>query len=66
MKRKETLIIRSADVQIIEGVSESTARRRLQHIRAVKGKKSPNPISIKEYCEFNGFDIEEVKLLLFK
>lgn len=57
MKR---LIIHAKEVAIIKGQSVDTARKLLRTIRDARGKASRKPITIKEFCEYEDLDYEEV------
>lgn len=48
------------DIQIIEGVTVSTASRRIQKVKEVLGV-SRKKITLEEYAEYIGVDIEQIR-----
>jgi len=58
------LVITSADIKILLGCSQATAYRKLIFIHQCLGKQKQQLISIKEFCEFYGFDFNEACLKL--
>lgn len=62
MKKLE---IHSSDIMKLNGKSASTARKQIQDVKKSLKKLKHQKVSIKEYCEYFGFDILEVSRLLF-
>jgi len=54
--------IYAKDIEIIEGCSCRTAYRRLGYLKDVLNVRA---VSIYKYCEYMGFELEEVKRNLY-
>ena len=61
MKR---LAITPKDIQIIEGKSERFGRNQIKKIKAVLNKEAHQIITIEEYCNFMGLEVDQVILFL--
>jgi len=57
MKR---ICIYPKEVAIITGKSISSSRGLINIIKAVHGKRKDQPVTIKEFCDFEGLPYEEV------
>ncbi|WP_430399227.1 hypothetical protein [Flavobacterium sp.] len=55
------LIIRPKDVEIILNVSPSYARKKVRVIKRSFNKEKHQKITIKEFCRFEGLEVNEVK-----
>lgn len=55
------IIITTADIMQLTGVSYSTAWRELQTIRDALGKQKHQVITIAEYCHYMGINEIEIK-----
>ena len=65
MKTQTTrLCVYPKDVQRITGKSERWGRMLLEKIRTAMKKADHQFVTIKEFCSYTGFSIEEVKTLL--
>ncbi|NDP26654.1 MAG: hypothetical protein GZ087_04400 [Flavobacterium sp.] len=60
------IVIYPSDIIILTGKSESYARKDIQKIKKEINKKSHQKLTIKEYCQYYGFDLEEVLKVLSK
>ena len=58
------LTISSKDIMRITGKGMRYANRRMQLIRAAFNKSDKAEITIKEYCEYETINIDEVKTFL--
>lgn len=58
------IVIYPKDIVRLTNKSESYARKELQRIKKALNKQSHHKITIKEYCEYYAFDIDEVTNLL--
>ncbi len=58
--------IDSNDVMKINGKSASTARKQIQDVKKSLKRERHQKVTIKEYCTYFGFDMEEVLIVLFK
>lgn len=56
--------IQTKDVQLIMGRSDVWAENRLKTIKAALSKKKEQFVTIKEFCEYEGFDETEIKNFL--
>ncbi len=54
------------DIMKINGKSASTARKQIQDVKKSLKRERHQKVTIKEYCMYFGFDIEEVLIVLFK
>jgi hypothetical protein len=57
MKR---IVIYPSDIIVLTDKSESHARKEIQRVKAHLKKASHQKITIKEYCSYFGFDLDEV------
>lgn len=57
MKR---LCIYPDEVAIITGKSISSARELIRRIKDVNGKRKHQPVTIKEFCDYEGIPYDEV------
>lgn len=62
--KKKRLIILPHDVSIITGKSNRTSQRLLQHVHCALGKQPHQPVSVAEFAEYMGLDVEEVRRVL--
>ncbi|HLG39644.1 MAG TPA: hypothetical protein VI461_08245 [Chitinophagaceae bacterium] len=58
------IVIYAKDIMNITGRKERAARKLLARIRKKYKKKKGEFISIKEFCEFTGLDVDLVKSFL--
>lgn len=54
----------NADVRLISACSENTAARRISQCRAALAKQDWQKLTIREYCEYYGYDYPEILKLL--
>lgn len=54
------ICIYPSDVAEITGKSISSSRQLIRTIKDVYGKRKHQPVTIKEFCEYEGFPYEEV------
>lgn len=54
----------NADVQLISGCSQNTASRKIREAKDGLGKKEWQIVTIREYCDYFGYDYLEVLKLL--
>lgn len=50
----------NADVRQISGCSENTASRKIKQCKEALGKQEHQPITIREFCDYYGYDYTEV------
>ena len=62
----ERIVIYPRDIMRLTNKSESYARKEIQRIKKALNKLSYQKVTIKEYCEYYAFDINEVTTLLDK
>ena len=55
------LDLKTADIQIIFGISYRQARRKKQHLKDVLEKEKHQCISIQEFCEYYALQENEVR-----
>ncbi|OAB26879.1 hypothetical protein SAMN05444395_103350 [Flavobacterium fryxellicola] len=60
------IVIYPSDIVILTGKSESYARKEIQNLKKELEKKPCQKVTIKEYCEYYGFDLKEVTEVLSK
>ncbi len=58
------MVIYTKDIQNIFGKSDRSARELMQKLRRMFKKKDRQCISVAEFCEYAGFDEEEVREFL--
>ncbi|HMJ46301.1 MAG TPA: hypothetical protein VK498_03185 [Ferruginibacter sp.] len=58
------IVIYAKDIMNITGRKERAARKLLAKIRKKYKKKTGDFLTVKEFCEFTGFDEESVKEFL--
>ena len=60
------IVIYPKDIVRLTNKSESYARKELHRIKKALNKQSHHKITIKEYCEYYDFNLNEVTILLEK
>ncbi len=60
------IVMYPSDIIILTGKSESYARKEIQNLKKAFNKKPHQKATIKEYCQYYGFDIDEVLKVLSK
>ena len=60
------IIIYPRDIMLLTNKSESYARKEIKRIKVALNKQNYQSITIKEYCEYYAFDIQEVIAVLEK
>ena len=60
------IVIYTADIMKLTDKSESYARKEIQNLKKVLQKEKHQKVTIKEYCQYYGFNIEEVLAVLSK
>ncbi len=55
-----------SDVIILTDKSESYARKEIQKLKKALNKEKHQKVTIKEYCQYYGFNLEEVMRVLSK
>jgi hypothetical protein len=60
------IVIYSADIMQLTDKSESYARKEIQALKKALHKEKHQKVTIKEYCQYYGFNIEEVLAVLSK
>ncbi|MBT0549864.1 hypothetical protein [Riemerella anatipestifer] len=63
-KPPQRLCIYPKDIVRITGKSERFSRNLIHRIRTAIGKQPHQFITIEEFCQYSGFDIEKVKELI--
>lgn len=58
------MVIYARDIENITGRKERAARLLLQRIRKAFGKKAGQFVSVTEFCEYTGLNLEEVRSFL--
>lgn len=61
MKR---ICIYPSEVAIITGKSISSARELIRRIKDAYGKQKRQPVTIKEFCDYEGFPYEDVNNMI--
>lgn len=61
MKR---IVIYPSDIILLTDKSESYARKEIQRLRVHLKKASHQKVTIKEYCSYYGFDLDQVVAVL--
>lgn len=60
------IVIYTADIMILTDKSESYARKEIQNLKRALNKEKHQKVTIREYCQYYGFKIEEVLEVLSK
>ena len=60
------IVIYTADIMELTDKSESYARKEIQTLKKVLHKEKHQKVTIKEYCQYYGFNVEEVVAVLSK
>jgi len=60
------IVIYPSDIIILTNKSESYARKEIQKLKKALNKKPHQKVTIKEYCDYYGFNLEEVLSVLSK
>ncbi|WP_028295896.1 hypothetical protein [Olivibacter sitiensis] len=58
--KKQRLIIYASDISLITGKSHRQALRLLKDIHFVLGKQKHQPVTIREFAEYMGLEVEEL------
>ena len=62
----DRIVIYTSDIRHLTDKSESYARKEIQTLKKVLHKEKHQKVTIKEYCQYYGFNIEEVLAVLSK
>lgn len=62
----DRIIIYTSDIRLLTDKSESYARKEIQNLKRVLNKEKHQKVTIKEYCQYYGFNIDEVLAVLSK
>ena len=62
----DRIVIYTSDIRILTDKSESYARKEIQTLKKVLRKEKHQKVTIKEYCQYYGFNSEEVLAVLSK
>ena len=57
---KQIFLIRTSDIVKLEKCSAATASRKLQQVRFCLNRKKGKPVTLKEYCQYYDFNIQDV------
>ncbi|WP_291102580.1 MULTISPECIES: hypothetical protein [unclassified Flavobacterium] len=60
------IVIYPSDIIILTDKSESYARKEIQNLKKALNKEPHQKVTIKEYCRYYGFNLEEVLGVLSK
>lgn len=60
------LVIYPVDIMKITGKSESNARKVIKSIKTLLKKEKHQKVTIEEYCDYYGFNKNNVEDILFK
>lgn len=60
------IVMYSSDIIFLTGKSESYARKEIQNLKRALNKEKHQKVTIKEYCQYYGFNIDEVLAVLSK
>ncbi|NEW80585.1 MAG: hypothetical protein GZ086_14445 [Gelidibacter sp.] len=60
------LLIYPSDIVLLTGKSESYARKEIQNLKTALKKQKHQKVSIKEYCVYYDFNIDDVLGVLSK
>lgn len=58
------ICVYTKDIQLITGKSERHCREIIKQVRLHNNKEKHQPITIHELCEYLGFDLNKVGILL--
>ena len=58
------IVIYPCDIIILTDKSESYARKEIQNLKKALHKEKHQKVTIKEYCQYYGFDLKEVIAVL--
>ena len=62
----ERIVIYPKDIMLLTNKSESYARKEIHRIKKAINKQNYQQLTIKEYCEYYAFDLNEVITVLDK
>ena len=62
----DRIVIYTADIMHLTDKSESYARKEIQTLKKFLNKEKHQKVTIKEYCQYYGFNLEEVLGVLSK
>jgi hypothetical protein len=62
----DRIVMYPSDVIILTDKSESYARKEIQKLKKALNKEKHQKVTIKEYCQYYGFNLEEVTRVLSK
>ena len=62
----DRIVIYTSDIRLLTDKSESYARKEIQSLKRVLNKEKHQKVTIKEYCQYYGFNIDEVLAVLSK
>jgi hypothetical protein len=62
----DRIVIYVSDIMQLTDKSESYARKEIQKLKKELNKEKHQKVTIKEYCQYYGFDIDEVLAVLSK
>ncbi len=57
VKILDRIFLRTNDIQVVEGVSRSTANKRLQQIRCLLDKKNTEPVTLYDYAAYVNVEV---------
>lgn len=60
------IVIYTADIMQLTDKSESYARKEIQTLKKALQKEKHQKVTIREYCQYYGFNIDEVLAVLSK
>lgn len=60
------IVIYTADIMQLTDKSESYARKEIQILKKALQKEKHQKVTIREYCQYYGFNIDEVLAVLSK
>ena len=62
----DRIVMYSSDVMMLTDKSESYARKEIQKLKKVLNKEKHQQVTIREYCRYYDFNLEEVLAVLSK
>ncbi len=62
----DRIVIYVSDIMLLTDKSESYARKEIQKLKKALNKEKHQKVTIKEYCQYYGFNINEVLAVLSK